>query len=175
LELLPDSCALLVVDIQEKLFGKVLGADRLLERITLLYKGCKILNIPVVVTEQYPQGLGKTVLAVEEAPLAKTAFSCARDPATKKAIEYCNKKVWILCGIESHVCILQTVKSLLKEGFTPIVVQDAISSRNELDHSSSLQEMRALGVRITTVETVLFELIKDAQHPQFKELSRLIK
>jgi isochorismate hydrolase len=97
------------------------------------------------------------------------------DSLIKEEIKKAARTYWIVAGIESHVCILQTVRDLLKNGYTPVVVQDAISSRNQLDHTSALQEMRALGARITTTETLLFELMQDAKHPHFKAISALIK
>ncbi len=139
----------------------------------MLYKACTLLAIPTLVTEQYPQGLGKTVLSLNEKPYEKTSFSCLGADCIQGALR--EKSIWLIAGIEAHVCVFQTVKDLLKQGYTPVVLQDAISSRHKIDLASSLEEMKRLSIRITTVETVLFELIKDAKHPKFKELSRLIK
>lgn len=147
--------------------------QKTLERTQLFYKACSILGIPTIITEQYPQGLGKTVFECSEKPYEKSSFSCLGEPKVVKALK--ERKNWLIAGIEAHVCVLQTVRDLLKHGYTPIVLKDAISSRNKVDLESSLDEMKRLSVRITTVETVLFELMQDARHPHFKELSRLIK
>ncbi len=151
--------------------------EKLTSKVALLYKACSLLEIPTIVTEQYPQGLGKTVAALSITTKAyeKTAFSCLGDTIIKKAIMDSGITTWIVAGIESHVCVLQTVRDLVHMKIHPIVVQDAISSRTLLDHQSALQEMRAMNARITTTETLIFELLQDAKHPLFKEISRLVK
>ena len=173
--LLPN-LGLLLIDIQEKLFAKIREPDLLLSRLLLISKACQILEIPTIITQQYPQGLGPTIEALPPAPTYdKTTFSCLGDAQIKAAIVNSGKTHWIVAGIESHVCVLQTVRDLIANKMTPIVLQDAISSRNILDHTSALQEMRTLGARVTTTETLLFELLEHSKHPHFKEISRLIK
>lgn len=169
--------SLLLIDIQEKLFAKVLGQTALASRLEILSKACTLLQIPIVLTEQYPQGLGKTIDVLNHIPVSfeKTAFSCLGDEKIKKAIIASGCKSWIIAGIESHVCVLQTVHDLLQNNMKPVVVQDAISSRNMADHTSAIEEMRSMGARITTTETLLFELLQDAKHPQFKPISQLIR
>lgn len=169
--------SLLLIDIQEKLFAKVAGAALLASRLQILSKACTLLQIPIVLTEQYPQGLGKTIDALSHIPVSfeKTAFSCLGDEKIKKAIIASGCQSWIVAGIESHVCVLQTVRDLLKNKMIPIVVQDALSSRNLLDHTSAIEEMRSLGARITTTETLLFELLQDAKHPQFKQIALALR
>lgn len=173
---------LLIIDVQEKLMPKIFEHEKLLSRLQILSKACTLLGIPIVVTEQYPQGLGKTVdglasISFENTALLfeKTAFSCLGDPELGDRILDLEVDLWIIAGIESHVCVLQTVRDLIENDKEVIVVQDAISSRNLLDHNSALQEMQSWGARITTTETLLFELLQDAKHPCFKEISRLIK
>lgn len=168
---------LLLIDVQQKLFSKVLKPDLLASRLQILSKACTLLQIPIMLTEQYPQGLGKTIEALSHIPVSfeKTAFSCLGDEKIKKAISASGCQSWIVAGIESHVCVLQTVRDLIHHKMTPIVVQDALSSRNMVDHISAIEEMRSMGARITTTETLLFELLQDAKHPQFKPISQLIR
>lgn len=169
--------AIVFVDIQQKLFEKLQAPDLLLKHLSLLYEATKLLQIPAILTEQYPQGLGKSVelLASIEPRFEKTAFSCFGDEQIKSAILGYQQNCWIVAGIESHVCILQTVKDLLAQKKQVVVPVDAISSRSALDHDMAVAELRTLGARITTSETLLFELLSDAKHPQFKAISRLIK
>lgn len=168
---------LLFIDIQEKLFPKIFEHEKLLLKLQILQKASTLLEIPLLITEQYPQGLGKTLpsLMQDYIPHEKTTFSCIADPVIKEKILKLQQNTWIVAGIESHVCVLQTVKDLLANNISTIVLQDAIASRNPLDHRSAVQEMRAMGARITTTETLLFELMHDAKHPQFKAISSLIK
>ncbi len=175
MDLSPNTLGLLLIDIQEKLFPKVHEHEKLLQNIEILQKGCKLLLIPSLLTEQYPQGLGKTMEPLREGHKAheKTTFSCFKDPKIQK--ELLAKESWIIAGIESHICVFQTVQDLLHHNKKCIVIQNAISSRNVLDHNSALQEMRALGARITTVETLLFEMVQDAKNPHFKAISGLVK
>ena len=141
------------------------------KKLSLLTYAASLLNIPLYLTEQYPEGLGKTILELNpHKSYTKTAFSCLGALKEDLATPY-----WIVAGIESHVCVLQTVRDLIKSGKQVVVLQDAIASRSLLDHTSALQEMRAMNARITTVETLLFELLQDAKHPQFKAISQAVK
>lgn len=169
--------SLLLIDVQEKLFPKVFGADLLLTKLITLTKACDILQLPVLATEQYPQGLGSTVAALQRETRAhtKTAFSCLGDEAIKKQILNSPADTWILAGIETHVCVFQTAKDLLVAGKEVIVPVDAVSSRHLLDHETALSELRASSIRVTSIETILFELLGDSTHPQFKAISQLIK
>lgn len=168
----PNSTGFLLIDVQEKLMPKM-HDQSILNRQEIMLKSSSLLDMPIIITEQYPAGLGKTVLDCSVHPLEKTAFSCLGNRQVVDALKM--RKNWLIAGIESHVCVLQTVRALVEAGYTPIVLQDAISSRSSLDHTSALQEMRAMGVRVSTTETVLFELLQDAKHPHFKAISSLIK
>lgn len=176
-----NSAGLLIVDVQEKLFPHVDRPCEIMERIHLLIKGVKLLQIPVVVTEQYPQGLGGTIKTIIELlddtskVGSKTSFSVMGDDTTKQLLTSTGRKQWIVAGIEAHVCVLQTVRDLIEQGNEVVVVNDAISSRSIYDFSTAIAEMRDLGARISSTETVLFELFRDAKHPQFKAFSALIK
>lgn len=172
-----DGVGLLLIDIQEKLFGKIYDHDRLLTKIQILVAAVKLLHIPILLTEQYPQGLGSTVkgLSDQHIRLEKTAFSCAADPQIKNEIMSLPVRTWILAGIETHICVLQTARDLLDQKKEVIIPQDATSSRHLLDRQSALDELRLMQARVTTVETLLFDLLVDAKHPQFKAISQLIK
>lgn len=177
----PNKTVLLVVDMQEKVFASVERGAEILMAICKMVKGFQILHLPILISEQYPQGLGTTVKPLQEQlkdsyhPLVKTAFSCLNDPDFLKSLNTLPYSQWVVVGIEAHICVLQTVKGLLEAGKEVAVLNDAISSRSIYDFSTAIAEMRDAGARITSAETVLFELLKDSKHPQFKAISDLIK
>lgn len=160
--------ALCIVDVQEKLFSHIDHHKKILKKMQILQKGCELLQLPLVVSEQYPKGLGKTILDVDGVHEEKTCFAAEH----WQSLPHTH---WILLGIETHVCVFQTAKKMLEAGKKPIVCVDAVGSRSPIDHNTALDEMRHMGVRVTTVETILFELLKDATHPQFKAIQALIK
>lgn len=175
-----SECCGLVIDIQERLFQVMHDRDELLHGVQLLLDGLKILNIPILVTEQYPKGLGTTLdplvsLLDEVNTIEKISFSCCGAPGFMSALEILDRKRVVICGIEAHVCVLQTVIDLVERGFTPVVVADCISSRNLEDKMIALERMRQEGALITSIESLLFELTGIAGTPQFKSISRLVK
>lgn len=180
-ELSPDNASLLIVDVQEKLFPLIENPCEVLEKMLLMIKGAKLLSLPIYISEQYPKGLGNTIEAIRQelGPSAeyfsKTTFSCLKDEKIKAHFNSLTRKQCIVIGIEAHVCILQTVRSLIQEGKQVVVANDAISSRSIYDFSTSIAEMRDMGARISSTETILFELMGDSKHPNFKALSALIK
>lgn len=153
----------------------------LLERNTkILLAGLKELDIPVLVTEQYRKGLGETVEFVRENlveydPLEKMTFSCCDDALFETELAQQGKKNVIICGIEAHVCVLQTSIDLIEKGYQPIVIEDCISSRKPNDKNIALQRMRQEGVIISTCESILFELTRISGTDTFKAISRLVK
>lgn len=172
---------LLIVDVQEKLFKLV---DRPCEVMTMLQKliqGCKILNVPIVLSEQYPKGLGGTVAGIKNilkedyTYIEKTSFSCLGASPNKETILKIPVEQWVIAGIEAHVCIFQTARDLIHAGKQVVVVNDAISSRSVFDFSTAIAELRDCGARISSTETVLFELLRDSKAPEFKAMSELIK
>jgi nicotinamidase-related amidase len=180
MRLLTENCQLLVIDLQERLLPVMHEREALLERADVLLRGANLLGLPVVVSEQYPKGLGPTsqaVLArVDGAPvLAKASFSVYDDPSLKAALEGNGRTTVVVCGIEAHVCVLQSVLDLLAAGYTVVVVADAISSRQGSDVSRSLARMQAEGAVITSVESLLFELTRTSGTPLFKAISALVK
>ena len=170
---------LIIVDVQEKLFPHIDHACDILEKILILAKGFQILQIPILLTEQYPKGLGHTISPLKTVldsiePYAKTTFSAAHDETIRQEILNCGRNQIILVGLEAHICILQTAKDLLAMGKEVIIVNDAISSRSIYDFSTAIAELRDYGARITSTETLLFELLRDAKTPEFKEITALI-
>lgn len=172
---------LLIVDMQEKVFSSASHAAELLAAMLKLIQGLQILQIPMVISEQYPQGLGETIwpiknlLGVNYKPLIKTTFSCLDDHCFSAHIQSLSVQQWIVVGIEAHICVLQTAKGLKRLGKQVVVLNDAISSRSIFDFSTAIAEMRDEGIRISSVETILFEILKDSRAPEFKAISQLIK
>lgn len=174
---------LLVVDLQEKLGGamptKVL--NRVLRNATLLLGAARVIDVPIVCTEQYPQGLGPTLAAVADtlprdlSPVAKTSFSCAGDATCVAAIDGSGRRQVILLGMEAHVCILQTALDLLAAGREVFVVEDAICSRRLENYQNALDRMRQAGVVVVSAESVAFEWLADASNPAFSSVQALLR
>lgn len=172
---------LLVVDVQEKLILLEERSVEVLQALQKAIKGFQILGLPIVVTEQYSQGLGSTVaglkclLGEKQTYFNKTTFSCLRDPQICQALEEMAVSQWVIVGIEAHVCVLQTAKDLFEKGNQVVVLNDAITSRSIYDFSTAIAEMRDIGIRISSTETILFELLKDSKAEEFKKISQLLK
>ncbi len=174
------ACTGLIIDMQERLFPHMDQGDVLLRKCIMLIEGLKILEVPVLFTEQYPKGLGPTLDPVLRAltpavAVQKTAFSCCDEPAFQQAMGETERKTWIIAGIEAHVCVLQTVIDLAEKGHLPVVVADATSSRNGEDRRVALERMRQEGAVVTTCESVLFELARVSGTQEFKSISKLVK
>ena len=177
-----DSC-LLVIDIQSRLAatmpGKVL--DRLKKNSTLLIRAAGILSVPVLATQQYPQGLGtiEPQISVALPPdcrhFEKTCFSCAAAGDFMQELTHLGKKQIILTGIEAHVCVLQTAIDLKNAGYDVFVVIDAISSRQRENYENASQRLQQAGVIICNTESVIFEWLRDARHEHFKTIATMIK
>lgn len=173
-------CTGLVIDIQERLFPHMLQKEDLLKNSLILLGGLQALNIPVLVTEQYPKGLGETIDPIKQAlnvpgPIEKIAFSCCDEPAFSEILASSGYKTVIICGIEAHVCVLQTVIDLVGMEILPVVVSDCTDSRKRNDKVVALDRMRNEGAVITTTESILFELTREAGSVEFKTISQLIK
>lgn len=180
----PDHAVLVVVDIQERLAASMPEdpLKRTVKSASILIRGCRMLDVPVVVTEQYTKGLGSTVDEIREAvgtfsPIEKMAFSCYGEPAFRQALGALGdaRSNVILCGIECHVCILQTALDLLENGYCVYVAADAVCSRAKLNWQAGLELMRQAGVVIGTTEIFLFQMLKEAGTERFKQISRLIR
>jgi len=175
-----ENTAAIIIDIQEKLFPHICETDVLEKNMIILLQGLKILNLPVIVTEQYSKGLGFTIPSlgeyIREYPIMeKTAFSCCDDHAFMERLRDINATHVIIAGIEAHVCVLQTTIDLLHAGFLPVVVEDCISSRKIKDKTIAINRMAREGAVITSYESILFELLRFSGTDQFKAVSRLIK
>jgi nicotinamidase-related amidase len=175
-----SKCGLLIIDLQEKLFSHVERAQDVLKAIQKVIAGFQIMNLPVYVSEQYPEGLGSTIMPLqimlgnEYNPLIKSTFSCLDDPTVHRYLMGLPIQQWIVVGIEAHICVLQTAKALHNAGKEVVVLNDAISSRSIYDYSTSIAEMGRF-LRVSSVETILFELLKDSHAPEFKAISDLVK
>ena len=180
-----ESTALLLVDVQEKLFCKIAKKEEVLSKILILLKACHLLNIPIFISEQYPQGLGRTVdqilkllhdeLKIKPPIFEKTTFSCMQESLLQEALFKTQVQDILVIGIETHICVLQTAKDLLKLGKRVVIPIDATSSRDLENVSIAKEELRSAGARITSVETCLFELVRDAKAQEFKPISQLVK
>ncbi len=173
-----DDTALLVVDMQARLLPLIAGHQRLIWNIRRLIDGAKILGLPVAATEQYPQGLGPTTpeLAARLGPIpAKVAFSCGECGEVFAGLR--DRGIWkiLVCGIETHVCVGQTVHDLLGDGFRVYVAADAVAARGVLDHDIALRRMDSAGATLTTTEAALFEWCGQAGSPEFKQISQLVR
>jgi nicotinamidase-related amidase len=174
-----EDSVLLIIDIQEKLIPAVNQSEQVIKNAYILLTTAQKLGIPVIATEQYPNGLGKTVpnLSSHIDPLSifeKVSFSgCI--PGVVSTLKNLGRKKVIITGMETHVCVFQTVRDLLANDFEVFIASDAVSSRTEANYKSGLSMMAEMGAVISNTETIFFDLLKRAGTPVFKELSRLIK
>lgn len=175
-----EDAVLLIVDIQEKLAAVMKERDAVVRNNLHLIELAKMLALPVMVTEQYPKGLGQTVPELRGAlpvyqPIEKMTFDCCGQPAFPSELEAHGKKTVILTGMETHICVLQTCIGLLQAGVNVHVVQDAICSRTKQNWKTGIEYMRDAGAIVTCTETVLFQLLKVAGTEEFKAISKRIK
>jgi nicotinamidase-related amidase len=171
-----DRAALVVVDVQEAFRPAVRDFERVAGNAAILVRGAQALGLPVVVTEQYPKGLGHTVPELAEhlegvEPIEKVCFSAAE----AEGFDLDGRDQVLVCGIESHVCVSQTAHDLLDRGLEVHVARDAVSSRTEDNREVGLHKMEEAGAVLTSVETALFELVGAAGTPEFKEVQALVK
>ena len=172
--------ALLVVDIQERLAAVMSKRERVVTNTVHLIECAKLLGLPVLLTEQYPKGLGPTLDEVKSSlpkyePFEKLHFGCCDEPGFCDRIAALDRRVIIVAGMETHVCVLQSVIGLLKEGFGVHVAADAVCSRKKDDHLIGLGVARDAGAIITSTEAALFQLLRRAGTEEFKAISRRIK
>lgn len=171
---------LLIIDVQERLVS-ALDKRVVVTRAETLAKVAKILGIPTIATQQYPKGLGLIVdpvkqnLASDTPIFDKTSFSAVREEGFLDILKPFNKKQIIICGIETHVCVHQTAADLIADGFEVYVVKDACASRNKYEFKQGIERMQENGAKISCLEIVLFEWLRNAKHPNFKEIQALIK
>jgi nicotinamidase-related amidase len=171
---------LLVIDVQGKLADLAFRSETIQKNIGTLIQGMDVLGIPVVATEQYPKGLGHTVEAIAallgDTPiLEKSSFSCCGEHAFEVKLTELHKTDIVVCGIETHVCVYQTVRDLLALGYNVHLVTDAVSSRSEENWQLGVRKCETLGAKLTSTEMLLFELLRYSGTDQFKAISRLVK
>ena len=174
-----EEAVVFIVDMQTELFKVMSRKEQLLQDVIKLLKGCSIFQLPTITTEQYPQGLGPTLPEIdsfldETNIFSKLSFS-GYTPEVKDCLEKIGKKKVILIGLESHVCVFQTCRDLLKNGYQVFIPIECVSSRSPIHMHNALELMQNMGAYITNIETVLFDLLKTAQAPEFKSISSLVK
>lgn len=176
-----NDTALILVDYQGKLARVMHETEELHANMVRLIKGAQLLSMPIIWLEQYPQGLGPTsddikqLLEEKQNPIAKMTFSACENSEFQTQMEQLRVENFIIAGIEAHICVYQTVRELLRGGKYVEYVQDATSSRTLNNKLTALKKMNLLGAVPTSVEMVLFELMGTAEHPNFKDISKLIK
>jgi nicotinamidase-related amidase len=173
-------CCLVVIDVQGKLAELMHERENLFKNIRILIQVCRLLEIPVLWCQQVPAALGPTVPEIAELlvglePVNKSSFSCCRCEEFNNKLYELNKKQILLCGIETHVCVYQTAVDLLERDYEVEVIADAVSSRTPANKEVGLDKIAAQGAQISSIETCLFEILKSAEHPRFRQIAKLIK
>ena len=172
------TAALVVVDVQERI-DSVMGRGDHRARIRFLAQTFRHLGLPVLLTEQYPRGLGATVREIAEAcaaqPLEKMTFSCSEDESFRRALSATGRSQVVVVGIEAHVCVTQTALDLLHAGYRVHVPHDAVSSRRAADRRSALDRLARAGVIVTSTESCAFELLHHCGDEDFRWVSRALK
>jgi nicotinamidase-related amidase len=180
MRILQEKTAAVVIDVQEKLFPHIHDGENVLKNCRKLIEGLQILSVSIIVTQQYTRGLGPTVEGIKNMfpefnYIEKISFSCCEEPRFAERLSAPDKPYIILCGIEAHVCVLQTCLDLLTGGFRPVIAEDCISSRKPDDKRVAVERMRQEGAIITTYESLLFELTRRAGTEIFKRISGIVK
>jgi nicotinamidase-related amidase len=175
-----EDTILVVVDVQGKLAQLMHHKSELFENLRRMIQGARILGVPILVTEQYPQGIGPTVaeiadLLTDVEVISKTSFSCCGEKTFTAALQGLNRRQILLTGIETHICVHQTALQLIDAGYEVQVVADAVSSRTLDNKRIGLAKMQGAGAVITSTETALYELLKAAEGPMFKAVLGLVK
>lgn len=175
-----ETTLLIVIDVQGNLARVVAESESAVRAVAQLVQGAGLLEIPVLLTAQVPEKIGHTIpeiasLLPNQADLPRVHFSIWQDAAVQQAIRSTGRRQLLLCGFEAHICLYQSSLDLIAEGFEVYLAADAISSRDPFNKTIALQELSSQGIHPTTVEMALFSLLRSAQHPAFKPISRLIK
>lgn len=174
-----EETLLLIIDIQERLVAAMSYKDKIIKNTEILLKATTLMDIPIIITEQYPKGLGSTVKELSDgrefyAKVEKTQFSACID-ALKTSLQNLGRKKIMVVGMETHVCVFQTVRDLLKEGYEVYLVNDGVTSRTKEDHINGIDLMKQMGAVIVNTEVVLFDLLKNSNVAEFKTISKMIK
>lgn len=180
MRILPEDTCCMVVDYQERLMPAIAEKEALIRNSVGLLRGLRILEIPVMVTAQYAKGLGMNIAEIREAAgteqyFDKLTFSVTGDVSARRHLEKIGRKNVVLCGIEAHICVLQTVVDLAAEGYQPILAADCIGARDPYDKEIAIRRAQHEGAIVTTRESLLFELTGAAGSSRFKQISNLIK
>lgn len=175
-----EDTAFVAIDFQEKLMPAMSGMEELEDKSVRLIKGMKALGIPTIVTQQYTKGLGETIPSIAEAlgdfeHVEKNTFGCMANEEFASKIKELGRKDIVVCGIEAHICVQQTVLQLMEEGYNVYLPADCVSSRSENDKLWSITRMGEAGAVITTYEAVLYEILRDSKAEGFKEISAIVK
>lgn len=170
----------LVIDIQERLLPAMAEQESFLHHTKILIEGLQTLGLPLLVTQQYTKGLGETVgeissLIKDFSPIEKRDFSCCDETNVADQLKAQGAKNVIICGIESHVCVLQTAVDLKEAGYNPVVVMDCVSSRSLDNIDLAAERFRYEGIMMTSCESILFELTRSSAAEEFRAISKLVK
>lgn len=171
---------LLVVDVQGNLAHMMDEKQRLFDNLRKMIEGAHILEVPIIVTEQNPAGLGRTIpeiayLLTNTQPISKMSFSCCRNEAFLQSLQALKRQQILITGIETHICVYQTTVGLLDLGYEVQVVVDAVASRTADNKAIGLEKMKSIGASVTSTEMALYELLQVAEGPQFKRILKIIK
>jgi nicotinamidase-related amidase len=174
------AAVLVIIDIQGNLAQAMFDKENLFANTVKLIKGFKVLNLPILVTEQIPQKLGKTLPPIADeieafAPIAKESFSCWDENNFREKLEAMSRRHVVLLGIETHVCVYQTALDLIDNGYNVYLVADAVSSRTPENRQIGINAMKKAGAHITSTEMVLFELLRSAADPKAKDFFKIVK
>lgn len=178
--LVRDNALLMLVDVQERLLPHIHENEEMLKNTSVMVRGAQVLQIPILATEQYRKGLGPTAPAISDLiepfePLEKSAFSCLGDAEIKKRLTGGGKRHILLCGIEAHVCVYQTARDLIADGYTVHLPVDCISSRSPRNRRLAIRRMEKLGALLTTAEMALFEMLVVSGTDEFRAISKIVK
>ncbi|MEJ7712724.1 MAG: isochorismatase family protein [Pyrinomonadaceae bacterium] len=177
----PALTALIVIDMQEAFRGSIRDFSETASRIARIATGARLLSVPIIVTEQYPKGLGHTATEIVNAlpaggeAVEKTAFSSCGADAFLDRLQQTNARQLLICGIEAHICVNQTAHDLLARGYQVHLLHDCITARSDINKEMGLRKMHQSGALPSSIELALFELLRDARHEQFKAIQKLIK
>ncbi len=175
----PEQTCLVLVDLQEKLFGVMHNRQKLADTTRRLVQGLNVLNVKILHCEQNPAGLGTTIEPVAQhlsaGPIEKNSFSCCGERSFLDALEEASPASILLAGIETHICVYQTAVELRRRGLETQVVADAVASRTPENHAIGLERIRNTGATLTSMETCLFELLGRAEGDRFKQILRIVK
>lgn len=175
-----QDCCLVVIDVQGKLAQLVADKESLFKNVRILIQAAKILDLPILWCQQVPEALGPTIPEIAELltgsePINKATFSCCGQEQFNAELNAVGREQVLLCGIETHVCVYQTAMDLMEAGVDVTIVADAVSSRTEQNRQTALARLAAEGAHVSSTEMILFELLKTAKHPHFKDIARLVK